>query len=193
MTRPVGGRAAGDPASCRRCASELEQVRREIEEAERSYDLNRAAELRHGRLPELERRLQAEEERLRREAGRARCCARRSPRTRSPRSSRAGPASRVARLIEGEREKLLRLDEVLHERVIGQDEAVQLVADAVIRARAGHQGPAAPDRLVHLPRPDRRRQDRARRARSPRRCSTPRTTSSASTCPSTRSATRSAA
>ena len=73
---------------------EIEQVRREIEEAERNYDLNRAAELRHGQLPELERRLHAEEERLTRSRAGPRCCARRSPRTRSPRSSRAGPASR---------------------------------------------------------------------------------------------------
>jgi ATP-dependent Clp protease ATP-binding subunit ClpB len=126
---------------------ELEQVRREIEEAERGYDLNRAAELRHGRLPELERRLHAEEERL------------------EERTSPHGPERLlreevtpdeiaevvarwtgipVARLMEGEREKLLRLDEILHERVIGQDEAVRLVADAVIRARAGIQDPRRP-------------------------------------------------
>ena len=94
--------------------------------------------------------------------------------------------------MEGEREKLLRLDEVLHERVIGQDEAVQLVADAVIRARAGIKDPRRPIGSFIFLGPDRRRQDRARRARWPRRCSTPRTTSCASTCPSTRSATRSA-
>ena len=141
---------------------ELEQVRREIEEAERGYDLNRAAELRHGRLPELERRLEAEEERLEREAGRRRgCCARRSPRRRSPRSWPAGRASRSARLMEGEREKLLRLDEVLHERVIGQDEAVRLVADAVIRARAGIKDPRRPIGSFIFLGPDRRRQDRA--------------------------------
>ena len=67
----------------------------------------------------------------------------------------------VSRLQEGEREKLLRLDEILHERVVGQDEAVRLVADAIIRARSGHQGPAPADRVVHLPRADRGRQDRA--------------------------------
>ena len=68
----------------------------------------------------------------------------------------------VTRLVEGERDKLLRLDEILHQRVVGQDEAVRLVADAVIRARAGIKDPAPPDRLVHLPGADRRRQDRAR-------------------------------
>jgi ATP-dependent Clp protease ATP-binding subunit ClpB len=129
---------------------ELEQVRREIEDAERRYDLNRAAELRHGRLPELERRLRAEEERLENKQGGAD-------------GAGGGPLLReevtedeiaeivarwtgipVARLVEGEREKLLRLDEVLHERVIGQDEAVRLVADAVLRARAGIQDPRRP-------------------------------------------------
>ena len=91
----------------------------------------------------------------------------------------------VTRLVEGEREKLLRLDEILHQRVVGQDEAVQLVADAVIRARAGHQGPAPADRLVPLPRPHRRRQDRARQDARRRRSSTARRTWSASTCRST--------
>ena len=66
----------------------------------------------------------------------------------------------VSRLLEGEKEKLLRLDQILHERVIGQDEAVQAVADAVIRARSGLKDPKRPDRLVHFPRPDRRRQNR---------------------------------
>ena len=129
-------------------------MRREIEEAERAYDLNRAAELRHGKLPRARApSCRAEEERLaEKQGGDAACCARRSPRRRSPRSSPRWTGIPVTRLVEGEREKLLRLDEILHQRVIGQDEAVQLVADAVIRARAGHQGPAAADRLVHLPR-----------------------------------------
>ena len=116
---------------------ELEQVRREIEEAERAYDLNRAAELRHGRLPELERRLQAEEERLEREAGRTRLLREEVTEDEIAEVVARWTGIPVTRLLEGEREKLLRLDEVLHERVIGQDEAVQLVADAVIRARAG--------------------------------------------------------
>ena len=124
---------------------ELEQVRREIEDAERRYDLNRAAELRHGRLPELERRLRAEEERLESKQGGAR----RLLREEVTEDEIAEIVARwtgipVARLLEGEREKLLRLDEVLHERVIGQDEAVRLVADAVIRARAGIKDPRRP-------------------------------------------------
>ncbi|HEX6024762.1 MAG TPA: ATP-dependent chaperone ClpB, partial [Solirubrobacter sp.] len=122
---------------------ELEEVRREIEDAERRYDLNRAAELRHGRLPELERRLRSEEERLAERSGE------RLLREEVTEDEIAEIVARwtgipLARLMEGEREKLLRLDEVLHERVIGQEEAVQLVADAVIRARAGIKDPRRP-------------------------------------------------
>jgi ATP-dependent Clp protease ATP-binding subunit ClpB len=123
---------------------ELEQVRRETEEAERSYDLNRAAELRHGRLPELERRLKAEEEQLAAKQG-----SRRLLREVVTDDEVALIVSRwtgipVSRLQESEREKLLRLDQILHERVIGQNEAVQLVADAVIRARSGIKDPRRP-------------------------------------------------
>ncbi|MER6945188.1 ATP-dependent chaperone ClpB [Nonomuraea sp. NPDC000554] len=123
---------------------DMEAVRREAEQAERAYDLNRAAELRHGRLPELERRLRAEEERLgTRQSGR------RLLREVVTEDEIASIVSRwtgipVVRLQEAERDKLLRLDEILHERVIGQDEAVRLVADAVIRARSGVKDPRRP-------------------------------------------------
>jgi ATP-dependent Clp protease ATP-binding subunit ClpB len=123
---------------------ELEQLRREIEEAERSYDLNRAAELRHGRLPELERRLQAEEERLNEKQGALRLLREEVTEDEIGDVVARWTGIPVTRLLEGEREKLLRLDEVLHERVIGQDEAVRLVADAVIRARAGIKDPRRP-------------------------------------------------
>jgi ATP-dependent Clp protease ATP-binding subunit ClpB len=124
--------------------SELEALRHEIEQAERDYDLNRAAELRHGRLPELQRRLEAEEARLADKQSASRLL-----REEVTEDEIAAVVARwtgipVNRLLEGEREKLLRLDEVLHERVIGQDEAVQLVADAVIRARAGIKDPTRP-------------------------------------------------
>ncbi|MFJ2032174.1 ATP-dependent chaperone ClpB [Streptosporangium sp. NPDC087985] len=123
---------------------ELERVRAEAERAERDYNLNRAAELRHGRLPELERRLLAEEERLRAKQGAGRLL-----REVVTEDEIAMIVSRwtgipVNRLQEGEREKLLHLDEILHERVIGQDEAVRLVADAVIRARSGIKDPRRP-------------------------------------------------
>jgi ATP-dependent Clp protease ATP-binding subunit ClpB len=123
---------------------EIEAIHRELEEAERAYDLDRAAQLRHGRLPELERRLKAEEERLGERQGRARLL-----REEVTEDEIAAVVARwtgipVARLMEGEREKLLRLDEILHERVIGQEEAVRVVADAVIRARAGVKDPRRP-------------------------------------------------
>ncbi len=122
---------------------EIEQTRRHIEEAQRAYDLNRAAELQHGRLPELERALAAEEDRSQDEAGS------RLLREEVTEEEVAEIVSRwsgipVTRLVEGEREKLLRLDEILHRRVVGQDEAVQRVADAVIRARAGIKDPTRP-------------------------------------------------
>ena len=123
---------------------EIEKIRREIEEAERSYDLNRAAELKHGKLPELERRLAAEEEQLAKRQGEGRLL-----REEVTEEEVAEIVSRwtgipVTKLMEGEREKLLKLDEILHQRVIGQDEAVQKVADAVIRARAGIKDPRRP-------------------------------------------------
>ena len=123
---------------------ELEQLRREIEEAERNYDLNRAAELRHGRLPELERRLNAEEERLESKQGATRLLREEVTEDEIAEIVARWTGIPVARLMEGEREKLLRLDEVLHERVVGQDEAVRLVADAVLRARGGIQDPRRP-------------------------------------------------
>ena len=123
---------------------EMEQVRQEAELAERDYDLSKAAELRLGRLPELERRLQAEEERLSSRQGGARLL-----REVVTDEEIAAIVSRwtgipVTRLQEGEREKVLRLGELLHERVVGQDEAVQLVEDAIIRARSGIKDPRRP-------------------------------------------------
>jgi ATP-dependent Clp protease ATP-binding subunit ClpB len=123
---------------------ELEQVRREVEDAERRYDLNRAAELRHGRLPELERRLRSEEQRLEQKQGGTRLLREEVTEDEIAEIVERWTGIPVARLLEGEREKLLRLDEVLHERVIGQDEAVRLVADAVLRARAGIKDPRRP-------------------------------------------------
>jgi ATP-dependent Clp protease ATP-binding subunit ClpB len=123
---------------------EIEQLRREIEEAERRYDLNRTAELRHSRLPELERRLKAEEERLEDKQGETRLLREEVTEDEIAEIVARWTGIPLTRLLEGEREKLLRLDEVLHERVIGQDEAVRLVADAVIRARSGIKDPRRP-------------------------------------------------
>jgi ATP-dependent Clp protease ATP-binding subunit ClpB len=124
--------------------AEMEHVRQEADQAERDYDLNKAAELRLGKLPELQRRLEAEEEQL---AGRQ--GAQRLLREVVTDDEIADIVSRwtgipVSRLQEGEREKLLRLDQILHERIVGQDEAVQLVTDAIIRARSGIKDPRRP-------------------------------------------------
>ena len=83
-----------------------------------------------------------------------------------------GPGIPVSRLLEGEIEKLIHMEERLHERVVGQDEAVEAVANALRRARSGLQDPEPADRLVHLPRPDRASARPSSPARSPSSCST---------------------
>ena len=112
-------------------------LRREAEEAERNYDLNQAAELRYGQITELERKLQAAEEQLVQTGRKARLLARSSPRTRSPKSWPHGRAYRSRDCRRANGKSCCGSTRILHERVIGQDEAVQLVADAVIRARSG--------------------------------------------------------
>ncbi|MCG0291103.1 ATP-dependent chaperone ClpB [Streptomyces sp. PSAA01] len=123
---------------------ELEEVRREAEEAERAYDLNRAAELRYGKLQELQRKLAAEEEQLAAKQGAHRLLREVVTEEEIADIVSAWTGIPVSRLQEGEREKLLRLDEILQERVIGQDEAVKLVSDAIIRARSGIRDPRRP-------------------------------------------------
>lgn len=122
---------------------QIEGVRRDIEKAERQYDLNTAAELKHGKLPLLQKQLEAEEASIEKEG------ARRLLREEVTEGEIAEIVARwtgipVTRLVEGEKAKLLKLDEILHKRVVGQDEAVQFVADAVIRARAGIKDPRRP-------------------------------------------------
>ncbi|EOD70418.1 ATP-dependent chaperone ClpB [Amycolatopsis vancoresmycina] len=124
--------------------SELERVRHEAEEAERNYDLNRAAELRYGEIRELERQLEGEEERLASKQGEKRLLREVVTEDEIAEIVAQWTGIPVSRLQEGEREKLLRLDEILHERVVGQDEAVGLVADAIIRARSGIRDPRKP-------------------------------------------------
>ncbi|MFK4361133.1 ATP-dependent chaperone ClpB [Rhodococcus sp. 27YEA6] len=123
---------------------DLERLRIEAEAAERNYDLNRAAELRYGEITELERRLEAAEEQLATRQGRNPLLREVVTEDEIAEIVAAWTGIPVARLQEGEREKLLKLDEILHERVVGQDEAVQLVADAVIRARSGIRDPRRP-------------------------------------------------
>ncbi|MCP3761633.1 ATP-dependent chaperone ClpB [Domibacillus sp. A3M-37] len=122
---------------------ELDRLRRELEDAESRYDLNRAAELRHGQIPAVEKELSGLE---------STASAEKDDRLLREEVTEEEIASIVAswtgipvtKLVEGEREKLLRLEEILHERVIGQDEAVSLVSDAVLRARAGIKDPNRP-------------------------------------------------
>jgi ATP-dependent Clp protease ATP-binding subunit ClpB len=123
---------------------QLEQLRHEAEEAERNYDLNRAAELRYGQIRELERKLDAASEQLQSKQGEKPLLREVVTEDEIAEIVASWTGIPVARLQEGEREKLLRLDEILHERVIGQDQAVQLVADAVIRARSGIRDPRRP-------------------------------------------------
>ncbi len=123
---------------------EIEKVRHEIELAERQYDLNRAAELKHGKLPELERQLEMEEEKIAGQKDGKRLLKEEVTEEEIARIISMWTGIPISRLMEGEKEKILRLDKVLHERVIGQDEAVQRVADAVIRARSGIKDPTRP-------------------------------------------------
>ena len=125
--------------------SEIEQVRQEIERAERAYDLNKVAELKHGKLPSLTKKLQDEETKLSQQTtGGTRLLREDVSDDEIAEIVARWTGIPVKKLVEGEREKLLKLDQILHERVVGQDEAVQLVADAVIRARAGIKDPKRP-------------------------------------------------
>jgi ATP-dependent Clp protease ATP-binding subunit ClpB len=123
---------------------QIEELRTEMEKAEREYDLNRAAELKYGRLNEAEQQLKAEEERL---AGKEKKNMLLNEEvTEEDIASVVGrwTGIPVSRLLEGEREKLVRLEEILHRRVVGQDAAVTAVANAVLRARSGIKDPYRP-------------------------------------------------
>src|SRR5262252_1358843 len=121
----------------------LEQLRRQQQEAERRYDMNKAAELKYGLIPAAEKELAAEEARLHKQGG-VRLLREEVTENEIAQIVARWTGIPVARLVEGERQKLLELDGILHRRVIGQDEAVQLVADAVIRARSGIKDPRRP-------------------------------------------------
>ncbi len=123
---------------------EIEQVKHDAEKAELAYDLNRVAELRHGKLPTLEKELQEEEKLLADGHNEMRLLREEVTEEEIAEIVALWTGIPVTRLMEGERDKLLKLDSVLHERVVGQDEAVSLVADAVIRARAGIKDPKRP-------------------------------------------------
>ncbi len=134
----------GGIQSLQHLREEIEQLRLEVETAERNYDLNRAAELKYGRLPELEKQLTNEEGKLESTDNQAKMLREEVTEDEIAEIISRWTGIPITRLVESERDKLLRLDEILHERVIGQDEAVQRVADAVIRARAGIKDPRRP-------------------------------------------------
>ena len=121
----------------------IEDLGRQIEAAERNYDLEKAAELKYGRLPEAKRQL-AEEERRVQSAKENNLLRDRVTEEEIARIVERWTGIPVSRLVQGEREKLLTLDETLHKRVVGQDEAVQAVTEAIQRSRAGIQDPNRP-------------------------------------------------
>ena len=123
---------------------ELEKVNGEIEAAERVYDLNKAAELKYSKLPTLQKQLEEEEKKV--EEGKGKDSILRNEVTGEEIAKIIGrwTGIPVSKLMEGEREKLLHLEDILHERVVGQDEAVKKVSDAIIRSRAGIANPNQP-------------------------------------------------
>jgi ATP-dependent Clp protease ATP-binding subunit ClpB len=128
----------------RELQQQIDETKQAIEQAERQYDLNKVAELKYGKLAELERQLAAEDAQLHDRQG-----GKRLLKEEVDEEDIAEVVSRwtgipVSKLVEGEREKLVRLADHLHQRVIGQDEAVQAVANAVLRARAGIKDPNRP-------------------------------------------------
>jgi ATP-dependent Clp protease ATP-binding subunit ClpB len=131
-------------AQHRQLREEIERVRLEMEKAQREYDLNKVAELKYGRLAELERRLAEEEARIERGDGPARMMKEEVDEEDIAEVVARWTRIPVAKLMQGDVQKLLGLEEHLHQRVIGQDEAVRAVADAVIRARSGLKDPNRP-------------------------------------------------
>lgn len=122
----------------------IEQINADIERAQQQYDLNKAAELKYGKLPELQKQL-AEEERIAEQANKNNSLLRdKVTDTEIARIIERWTGIPVSRLMEGEREKLLHLEDTLHKRVIGQNEAVTRVTEAIIRSRAGIQDPDRP-------------------------------------------------
>ena len=123
---------------------EIEEVKAGINRAEEAYDLNKAAELKYGKLPTLEKELAEEEKKAEEKPGQNTLLRDAVTEEEIARIVARWTGIPVAKLMEGEREKLLHLDSILHRRVIGQDEAVSRVADAILRSRAGIQDPRRP-------------------------------------------------
>lgn len=133
----------GDIESLQEVRERLEKARRDLGEAEGAYNLEKAAELRHGQIPQLEKELASLEKQM---SEREEHSLLREEVTEEEIAEIVGrwTGIPVVKLVEGEREKLLRLESILEERVVGQSEAIELVTDAVLRARAGVKDPSKP-------------------------------------------------
>jgi ATP-dependent Clp protease ATP-binding subunit ClpB len=123
---------------------ELEKLGGEIEQAERAYDLDRAAALKYGKLPQLQKQLAEEEQRAEQQKNAQTLLRDKVTEEEIARIVARWTGIPVSKLMEGERKKLLHMPELLHKRVIGQDEAVEKVSDAILRSRAGIQDPNRP-------------------------------------------------
>ncbi|MEG2258911.1 MAG: AAA family ATPase, partial [Oscillospiraceae bacterium] len=123
---------------------QLESINAQIEKAEREYDLNKAAELKYGELPRIQKELEESEKAANEMNGKNTLLRDKVTDEEIARIVERWTGIPVSRLIEGEREKLLHLDDILHKRVVGQDEAVDCVCDAIIRSRAGIKDPNRP-------------------------------------------------
>ena len=128
----------------RKLREQIEQMNADIEKAQREYDLDKAAELQYGKLPELKAQLAQEEKRAEEAQASEHLLRDRVTDDEIARIVSRWTGVPVTKLLEGEREKLLRLEDILHERVIGQDEAVAKVAEAILRSRAGISNPNRP-------------------------------------------------
>lgn len=131
-------------AGIRELRSRIDDVKAQIDKAEHEYDLNKVAELRYGKLQELEKELKSKEGAAEEKQEKNSLLREEVTETEIADIVSRWTGIPVTRLVEGEREKLLKLDEILHKRVVGQDEAVELVADAVLRARSGIKDPRRP-------------------------------------------------
>ena len=133
-----------DIGKVQKLREEIEQCNADIELAQREYDLNKAAELQYGRLPQLQKELEAEEKKAEAAQGRNKLLRDKVTDEEIARIVSRWTGIPVSKLVEGEREKLLRLPSILQQRVVGQDEAVEKVSEAILRSRAGIQDPNRP-------------------------------------------------
>ncbi len=123
---------------------EIESVNQQIEAAERKYDLNKAAELKYGKLPQLQKELEEKEKQAEERSGHSTLLRDKVTEEEIAKIIERWTGIPVSKLMESEREKLLHLEDILHERVVGQDEAVSKVSEAILRSRAGIQSPNRP-------------------------------------------------